>query len=170
MIRIVLCCFVTLCATAEQYIPQFGYDPVKVFAKPTYGKPYQLDPYVKPHPYKFNYEIKNDYGGRQWQQEQGDEYGNKQGSYGYTDDYGIGRQVDYVADENGFRANIKTNEPGTANQNPADVHIYSDAVPVKYEPSPKVYAKPSHVVLDPKPPTHPFVYDSVAPAPTYGHN
>lgn len=38
------------------------------------------------------------------------------GSYGYTDSYGIYRQVDYVADKNGFRATIKTNEPGTANQ------------------------------------------------------
>ena len=40
----------------------------------------------------------------------------KTGSYGYVDSYGIYRQVDYVADKDGFRATIKTNEPGTANQ------------------------------------------------------
>lgn len=40
----------------------------------------------------------------------------KTGSYGYTDSYGIYRQVDYIADKHGFRATIKTNEPGTANE------------------------------------------------------
>ncbi|GBN17192.1 hypothetical protein AVEN_48134-1, partial [Araneus ventricosus] len=30
-------------------------------------------------------------------------------------------------DHAGFRAQVKTNEPGTANQNPAAVHIISDA-------------------------------------------
>ncbi len=38
------------------------------------------------------------------------------GSYGYTDGHGIYRQVDYVADKHGFRATIKTNEPGTSNE------------------------------------------------------
>ncbi|GFY46439.1 cuticle protein 16.8 [Trichonephila inaurata madagascariensis] len=36
-------------------------------------------------------------------------------------------QVHYVADHGGFRAEVKTNEPGTANQNPATVHLISDA-------------------------------------------
>lgn len=30
------------------------------------------------------------------------------------------RAVDYIADNNGFRAVIKSNEPSTANVNPAD--------------------------------------------------
>ncbi len=38
------------------------------------------------------------------------------GSYGYTDGHGIYRQVDYIADKSGFRAVIKTNEPGTDDQ------------------------------------------------------
>ncbi|XP_055936849.1 cuticle protein 16.8-like, partial [Argiope bruennichi] len=49
------------------------------------------------------------------------------GSYGFTDDRGVHRQVNYVADHGGFRAQVKTNEPGTANQNPAAVHMISDA-------------------------------------------
>ncbi|GIY96462.1 hypothetical protein CEXT_534031 [Caerostris extrusa] len=35
--------------------------------------------------------------------------------------------VNYVADHAGFRAQVKTNEPGTANQNPAAVHMISNA-------------------------------------------
>ncbi|GIZ04738.1 hypothetical protein CEXT_769811, partial [Caerostris extrusa] len=66
--------------------------------------------------------------------ESSDGKGNVQGSYGYTDAHGIYRQVDYVADAYGFRANVKTNEPGTDNQNPADVHIQAN--PVQYAPAP----------------------------------
>ena len=69
-------------------------------------------------------------------QEQGDELGNKKGSYGYIDAYGISRQVDYVADDKGFRAVVKTNEPGTDNQNPADVEIISSAAPSSYGSGP----------------------------------
>ncbi|XP_076335929.1 cuticle protein 16.8-like isoform X3 [Tachypleus tridentatus] len=103
------------------------YHPVKVaYAHPA---PAYTDIYAKPEPYNFGYEAKNDYDGALWQQESGDEYGSKRGSYGYTDAYGISRTVEYVADETGFHAWIKTNEPGTANQNPADVQITADPVP-----------------------------------------
>ena len=33
--------------------------------------------------------------------------------------------VEYVADAAGYRATVKTNEPGTANANPADVQVSS---------------------------------------------
>lgn len=36
-------------------------------------------------------------------------------------------QVKYTADQSGFHAEIDTNEPGTANENPADVVIRSTA-------------------------------------------
>ncbi|GFV09192.1 cuticle protein 16.8 [Trichonephila clavipes] len=48
------------------------------------------------------------------------------GSYGFTDIRGIRRQVHYVADHGGFRAEVKTNQPGTPNQNPAAIHLMSD--------------------------------------------
>lgn len=35
-------------------------------------------------------------------------------------------QVDYVADHGGFRAQIKTNEPGTTGQSPAAVKMISN--------------------------------------------
>ncbi|GIY38761.1 hypothetical protein CEXT_272381 [Caerostris extrusa] len=49
------------------------------------------------------------------------------GSYGFTDHRGIHREVHYVADHHGFRATVKTNEPGTANQDPAHVKLHSNA-------------------------------------------
>ncbi|KAF8773297.1 Cuticle protein 16.8 like protein [Argiope bruennichi] len=79
-----------------------------------------------PQPYKFGYEIK-DHHGSQHRHEHGDGHGHVQGSYGFTDHRGIHREVHYVADKQGFRATVKTNEPGTANQDPAHVKLHSDA-------------------------------------------
>ncbi|XP_076322172.1 uncharacterized protein LOC143231535 [Tachypleus tridentatus] len=134
MIKIAVLAMCVVSATCG-YVSPYSYAPARYA--------YQPDVYAKPQPYNTGYDIQNEYGDRQWQQEQGDEYGNKQGSYGYRDAYGISRQVDYVADKGGYRANIKTNEPGTANQNPADVNIYSDAAPVKYDAHPYGYARPA---------------------------
>lgn len=85
-------------------------------------------------PFAWGYDINDGYGGAQYHKENGDEYGKRTGSYGYTDAYGVYRQVDYVADEHGFRATIKTNEPGTANESPADVEMHA------YEPPSNYYA------------------------------
>ncbi|GFS31218.1 cuticle protein 16.8 [Nephila pilipes] len=79
-----------------------------------------------PQPYKFGYEIKDDHGS-QHRQEHGDGHGYVQGSYGYTDHKGIHREVHYEADHQGFRATVKTNEPGTDNQDPANVNFHSNA-------------------------------------------
>ncbi|GBL79321.1 Cuticle protein 16.8, partial [Araneus ventricosus] len=78
-----------------------------------------------PQPYKFGYSIKDKHG-EQHREEVGDGK-NVKGSYGFTDAKGVHRQVNYIADHAGFRAQVKTNEPGTANQNPAAVQIISDA-------------------------------------------
>ncbi|CAL1280751.1 unnamed protein product, partial [Larinioides sclopetarius] len=78
-----------------------------------------------PQPFKFGYSVKDKHG-EQHREEVGDGK-NVKGSYGFTDARGIHRQVNYVADHAGFRAQVKTNEPGTANQNPAAVHIISNA-------------------------------------------
>ncbi|OTF80041.1 cuticle protein-like protein [Euroglyphus maynei] len=63
-------------------------------------------------------------------QENGDGAGNVQGSYSYRDAYGLARVVNYVADHNGFRAEIQTNEPGTETSNPAGATILSSSPPV----------------------------------------
>lgn len=100
---------------------------------------YFLQQDAPPQPYAFSYDVVDEYGTKLLRQEQGDAQGNKQGSYGYIDAHGISRQVDYVADAQGFRAVVKTNEPGTESQNPADVEIISSAAPAAYS-SPAVSA------------------------------
>ncbi|XP_054710384.1 elastin-like [Uloborus diversus] len=79
-----------------------------------------------PQPYKFGYNIK-DKNGDQYREEVGDGASGVKGSYGFSDARGVHRQVDYAADHAGFRAQVKTNEPGTANQDPAAVKIISSA-------------------------------------------
>lgn len=81
--------------------------------------------YHAPQPYKFGYQVK-DKESTQHRHEESDGHGNVKGSYGYTDDKGQYREVHYVADKNGFRAQVKTNEAGTANQNPAHVDVKAD--------------------------------------------
>ncbi|XP_035226272.1 cuticle protein 10.9-like [Stegodyphus dumicola] len=102
--------------------------------------------YHAPQPYDYGYDVKDDYGNKQFRKESGDGKGAVKGSYGYVDAHGIHRQVDYVADHHGFRAQVKTNEPGTANQNPAAVGVHSAAplhvpAPVPHAP---VYSAPVH--------------------------
>jgi len=145
--------------------PQYG-------AAPGYAVPVAEHVYEEvPQPYTFGFNTKDEYGATINQQETGDESGNKKGSYGYTDPNGTYRQVDYVADAHGFRATIKTNEPGTDNKNPADTEIYSDAAPVNYDAHvayekptayvAPVYAKPAAAVYTPAPVSH-------IAAPVYG--
>ncbi|GFY54971.1 cuticle protein 16.8 [Trichonephila inaurata madagascariensis] len=81
-----------------------------------------------PQPYAFGYSVK-DHHGEQHREESGVGGVAVKGSYGFKDDRGIHRQVDYVADHGGFKANVKTNEPGTANQDPAAVKVVSSAHP-----------------------------------------
>ncbi|KAF8773340.1 Cuticle protein 16.8 like protein [Argiope bruennichi] len=100
-----------------------------------------------PQPYNFGYSVK-DHFSEQHRHETGNGLGSVVGNYGFTDARGIARQVNYVADHAGFRAQVKTNEPGTANQNPAAVHMISHqpAVVKVVEPLP---VHPVGVVLVP---------------------
>ncbi|GIY71474.1 hypothetical protein CEXT_14101 [Caerostris extrusa] len=75
--------------------------------------------------YAFGYGIKDGLGATNSRSEVGDGYGNKKGSYTIADIDGRARRVDYVADGHGFRATVKTNEPGTAASAPAAALIAS---------------------------------------------
>ncbi|KFM78145.1 Cuticle protein 16.8, partial [Stegodyphus mimosarum] len=89
------------------------------------GSVVKVEPLPQPQPYKFGYSVK-DVSSQQYREEAGNGAGVVTGSYGFTDANGIQRQVNYIADAAGFRAQVKTNEPGTANQNPADVEVISN--------------------------------------------
>lgn len=62
--------------------------------------------------YAFGYDIVDGKGASNSRSEVGDAYGNKKGSYSLADIDGRVRKVEYVADKLGFRAAVKTNEPG----------------------------------------------------------
>ncbi|KAH6938678.1 hypothetical protein HPB50_011713 [Hyalomma asiaticum] len=100
------------------------------------GTPYSgYDAYVSPpQPYSFGYDNVDEYGNRQFRSEQGDANNAKTGSYGYRDVNGLYRRVNYVADANGFRATVDTNEPGTAPGSSADA-VFNAAPVVPPVPS-----------------------------------
>lgn len=65
-------------------------------------------------PYSFEYEANDDQLGLRSSRSEKSDGRTVTGTYSYFDADGVYRVVEYVADENGFRANVKTNEPGTA--------------------------------------------------------
>ncbi|KAH7963937.1 hypothetical protein HPB52_023824 [Rhipicephalus sanguineus] len=79
------------------------------------------------HP-SFGYDVTDEFGTKLFHKEQGDASNAKTGSYGYRDANGIFRTVKYVADANGFRATIDTNEPGTAPGASADAVFNANPV------------------------------------------
>lgn len=71
-------------------------------------------------PYHFGYEIADGFGMNQHRQEVADSSGDVKGSYGYVDRIGVKRMVDYTADKDGYRAVVRSNEPGMDGQSPAN--------------------------------------------------
>lgn len=61
-------------------------------------------------PYAFGYSVNDGVGNRQFHDEFGDKNGDKIGSYGYMDKNGMYRKVNYVADGNGFKVKVHSNE------------------------------------------------------------
>ncbi|CAN7994158.1 unnamed protein product, partial [Ixodes hexagonus] len=83
-------------------------------------------------PYSFGYDTVDEYGTRLFHREESNANNAKTGSYGYTDPNGIYRRVNYVADANGFRATIETNEPGTKAGASADAIFNANPIAVGY--------------------------------------
>ncbi|XP_049518724.1 cuticle protein 10.9 [Dermacentor silvarum] len=81
-----------------------------------------------PQPYSFGYDSTDEFGTQLFHKEQGDSSNAKTGSYGYRDANGLFRKVKYVADANGFRATVDTNEPGTAPGASADAVFNANPV------------------------------------------
>ncbi|GFY76983.1 cuticle protein 10.9 [Trichonephila inaurata madagascariensis] len=95
-----------------------------------------------PQPYEYGYETNDDKGTTTFRKETSDGKGKVQGSYGYKDHQGIERVVEYVADEHGYRAEIKTNEPGTESQNPADVILHAEPIVIEEPKAAPAYSAP----------------------------
>ncbi|GFR32163.1 adult-specific rigid cuticular protein 15.5 [Trichonephila clavata] len=120
--------------------------------------------------YGFSYEIVDANGASNSRSEIGDAHGNKQGNYHLIDTDGRARRVDYIADKGGFRAVVKTNEPGTAKSAPAGAVIDS---PYQGPVAPEVpvvvaepVAHPAPVVQEPISHPAPVIQEPVAhPAP-----
>lgn len=87
---------------------------------------YNAAPLGQAEPFAFDFNTKDSSGNGQYRKEESDKNGVVKGSYGYTDANGIYRHVEYVADQNGFRANIKSNEPGLIGETqPASIQLAS---------------------------------------------
>ncbi|UYV83226.1 hypothetical protein LAZ67_23000242 [Cordylochernes scorpioides] len=75
--------------------------------------------------YAFGYQIVDHHGNTNGRQEAGHGGHHVHGSYNLALHDGRVRKVEYVADGHGFRAAIKTNEPGTQHSLPAAVDMDS---------------------------------------------
>lgn len=71
-------------------------------------------------PYAFGYEFGDGLGMAQHRSESSDGTGAVSGRYGYLDPLGTYRNVEYTADKDGYRAVVRSNEPGSVSQNSAD--------------------------------------------------
>lgn len=79
--------------------------------------------------YSFGYDESGATGGS-FRHEKSDALGNRVGSYGLRGADGRIRIVNYVADANGYRANVQTNEPGTESRDTASVAVNKAALEV----------------------------------------
>ncbi|KFM69467.1 Cuticle protein 14 isoform b, partial [Stegodyphus mimosarum] len=92
--------------------------------------------------YDFGYNEGHNEGGT-FRRERGDAFGRKIGTYGYTNNEGLIRIVNYVADENGFRAELKSTEPGVDEKEPASVIVFKEDTPTLMTyPGPEAAAVP----------------------------
>lgn len=85
---------------------------------------------IPPQPYFFGYRQKDGNGALQHRNEKSDSMGVVKGTYGYRDATGVYRNVSYIADNNGFHAVVKTNEPGTVSHNTADAVFMAETPPL----------------------------------------
>lgn len=75
-------------------------------------------------PYAFSFDETDEFG-MNLQRNEVSENGIVTGQYSFTTPEGYTRLVKYVSDEKGFRAEVETNEPGTASSSPADAEYRS---------------------------------------------
>lgn len=105
----------------EAALPGFVEPPAAPAPEPDAGQPMM--------PYEFEYSAAAT-GGSSARRESND--GTRvTGTYTLAGPDGINRVVHYVADKDGFRATIVTNEPGTESQSPSGVILNSSQLPAE---------------------------------------
>ncbi|OQR71990.1 cuticle protein 10.9-like [Tropilaelaps mercedesae] len=107
-------------------LAQLRVRPINIDSGITSGT-YIANEHYPPTPYEYGYSSE-DIEGTHSAQQSGDESGRVRGSYTMTLVDGRTRTVTYIADENGYRAEVTTNELGTESKNPADAIINSSAI------------------------------------------
>ncbi|CAL1284094.1 unnamed protein product [Larinioides sclopetarius] len=90
---------------------------------------------LQPRPYQYGYAFADGLGMSQHRNEVADVTGAVKGAYGYQDPLGVYRNVEYTADKDGYKAVIRSNEPGTSN------HAAANAVYVVELPPPAIIAQ-----------------------------
>uniref|UniRef100_A0A224YUZ3 Cuticular protein n=1 Tax=Rhipicephalus zambeziensis TaxID=60191 RepID=A0A224YUZ3_9ACAR len=116
----VLCAIVARATCAgDFYVDETQDRPSRVRANDNVGPP---------APYSFTYGSSDKYG-THGREESRDEHGTVRGSYRIALADGRMRVVKYVADKDGFRAGISTNEQGTESASSSGVVIHSEALP-----------------------------------------
>ncbi|XP_013794053.1 cuticle protein 16.8-like [Limulus polyphemus] len=133
LVALATCVTSVFAESYESPLPVQAYQPPQLYKTRTGLKP---DIYEEPpKPFNFGHQIQDDDGNIHQREESGDEYGNVHGSYGYTDALGLYRRVQYIADAEGFRATVESNEPGVTNDNPANVEITAEESPAQIKDS-----------------------------------
>lgn len=95
----------------------------------------------------FHYHIIDKHGAKNYRTSKGSSKGKEVGSYGFKDSDGRMRVIDYVADNSGFKANIRSNEPGIGEPDSADAIFNgkdSGKISVKYSIAHKTNRKPKY--------------------------
>lgn len=113
------------------------------FKSPFTGQPAEAEPYA------FDYSIEGSS-----RRESGDVNGVVRGQYTIKNPDGSQRIVDYVADRDGFRARVDTNEAGTESQQPASVSLRSSQpaaqdISLRLEGKTREFLQPPQVLASP---------------------
>ncbi|GFY12732.1 uncharacterized protein TNCV_2449231 [Trichonephila clavipes] len=112
-------------ATVSAFVPTAPLQQQYVSAFPIR----QVLPTQAPQPYEFGYESLDKMGTKQHRHESSDPTGAVKGSYGFVDPIGMYRRVEYVADVDGYRATIQSNEPGLTSNGPASAAFVVEVPP-----------------------------------------
>nr|XP_015930114.2 cuticle protein 16.8-like [Parasteatoda tepidariorum] len=122
-----------------QNAPEINSDQLQ--QEPPVQYPDSDGPNFLPEQYEFGYEFGDSSGRLQHHRERADGTGHVLGRYGYVNEFGLYRTVEYISDAKGLRMIVRSNEPGLSNQNSAHVKFI-------VEPPPEAILKQQRLLRD----------------------